>query len=86
MKKRIYISLLIFFMVFCFQGCCDEKPVEEGTMVTSNSTEFAELSRKMNPNLDCKRINCCFMDGIETSCSLVNACLEAGFCKVVATD
>lgn len=66
---------------------CEGNPnPAEGTKVTSTSPEFKELAQKINPNLDCQRIDCCFMDGIETSCAFVNACLEAGFCELVATN
>ncbi|MBO0322918.1 hypothetical protein J0X14_11480 [Muricauda sp. CAU 1633] len=87
MKKTIFIKMLMLFMAFSISSCCDEKPEQvEGMEVTSTSPEFSELARKINPNLDCQRIDCCFMDGVETSCALVNACLEAGFCKMVATE
>ncbi|MEK6152145.1 hypothetical protein WIW50_02740 [Flavobacteriaceae bacterium 3-367] len=84
MKKLFTLKILLIFFAFIV-GCkeCPNPPA--GTIVEANSVEFQELAKKINPNLDCARIDCCTMDGVETSCALVNACLEAGFCEVVAT-
>ena len=83
MKKSFTVLLLTISFVFFIN--CKENSLK-GTKVTSTMPEFKELAKKINTNLDCQRIDCCFMDGIETSCAIVNACLEAGFCEVVARE
>ena len=80
-KIKILLVLAAFFLISCERN--PNPPT--GTHVTTTSPEFLELAKKMNPLLDCGRIDCCFMDGIETSCALVQGCLDAGFCVVVAT-
>lgn len=83
-KKSLKLVVVLVFGLVLFSGC-DQNPIpEKGAKVSSSSTDFKSLARSMN--LDCQRINCCTMDGIETSCALVYACVEAGFCQVLAQE
>ena len=85
MRNVLAITVLLFLLFF-FITCENNPNPAAGTTVASTSPEFKELALKIKPHLDCKRVDCCFIDGVETSCALVNACLEAGFCKMVAAD
>ncbi len=56
--------------------------VADKTTVTSASKEYTEAARLLQPT--CKWDPChCYIDGLETSCSLVAACLRSTLCQLV---
>ena len=83
-KKILPLASILFFALVFFTGCNQNPIPKQGSKVSTSSDEFRSLARSMN--LDCKRIDCCTLDGIETSCSFVHACLEAGLCQVVTQE
>jgi hypothetical protein len=47
------------------------------------SDAFKQTARSLQD--ECNRIGCtCFLDGLQTTCSLVFACLDAGQCELVS--
>jgi hypothetical protein len=56
--------------------------VADKTTVKSASSEYTEAARILQPT--CKWDPChCYIDGLETSCSLVAACLRSTLCQLV---
>ncbi len=57
-----------------------------GTKATTESMEFKSLAQ--NIGSDCRAMGgcTCYLDGIQTSCALVFACLDAGFCELVKAE
>jgi hypothetical protein len=55
-----------------------------GTTVTSTSAVFRQTAKDLVK--DCEKIGgcTCILDGIRTTCAVVFACLDAGFCKLVS--
>ena len=50
-----------------------------GTRVTAKSGDYKSMAQSQTPW--CQTFGCsCFLDGIQTSCSLVYACLNSGNC------
>jgi hypothetical protein len=57
----------------------------EGTRVTTESPEFKAVTQAIQEscNEPAEFGRCgCFMDSVKTSCAIVKACLNAGFCTV----
>jgi hypothetical protein len=55
-----------------------------GTSVSTTSPVFRQTAKGLAQ--DCQRIGgcTCILDGIQTTCAVVFACLDAGFCKIVS--
>jgi uncharacterized membrane protein YphA (DoxX/SURF4 family) len=55
-----------------------------GTSVSTTSSVFRQTAKGLAQ--DCQRIGgcTCILDGIQTTCAVVFACLDAGFCKIVS--
>ena len=55
-----------------------------GTRVSTTSEVFRQTARGLSG--ECERIGgcTCILDGIQTTCAVVFACLEAGFCERIA--
>lgn len=67
--------------------CEVDAAAERGTRVTSESAVFRTAATTFLPvcELSAEFGRCgCVLDGIETSCDLVNRCLQNGFCVAVA--
>ena len=89
-SKAVGFSICSLFVIASI-GCQTTKessqtyfPVEE-VRVTSTSSAYTAAARGFqdvcaNP-AEFGRCGC-YMDGLLTSCSVVSACLEAGFCKL----
>jgi len=78
------IKLLLVLFLIILAGC-DAKNID-GTEVKSNSKLFTEVARSLQEpcNNPAEFGRCgCYLDGIKTSCSIVNRCVENGFCVVV---
>ena len=65
-------------------GFCElEKSPAEGAKVTSQSATFSAAAKSLLPacNISAEFGRCgCLLDGLQTSCDLVNRCLRLGFC------
>ena len=88
--RKILFPLLSASLVCALfaSGCKKEttSPVPPaGTHVATKagkSDVFKQTARSLQD--ECNRIGCtCFLDGIQTSCGVVFACLDAGFCELV---
>lgn len=57
-----------------------------GTSVSTTSEVFRQTATGLAP--ECARLGSCtcILDGIQTTCAIVFACLDAGFCERVATQ
>ena len=58
----------------------------DGTSVTSTSEVFRQTASDLQQ--DCDRMGgcTCILDGFQTTCAIVFACLDAGFCERVASQ
>jgi len=56
--------------------------VPDKTVVKPIRSEYYEAAKMLQPT--CRWDPChCYIDGLETTCSMVAACLRAGFCVLV---
>ncbi len=57
-----------------------------GTNVSTSSEVFRQTARGLGA--ECARLGTCtcILDGIQTTCAVVFACLDAGFCERVAAQ
>ncbi|WP_420642206.1 hypothetical protein [Candidatus Leptofilum sp.] len=87
--KRVILFLALFLVTVLLLSSCtndSNSPIpESGTQVTHVLDTAVFLQAAKDLQEDCERIGgcTCFMDGIQTTCSLVFACLDAGFCELV---
>lgn len=58
----------------------------DGTRVTSTSEVFRRTASDLQQECDRMGGCTCILDGFQTTCALVFACLEAGFCERVASQ
>ncbi|HKG47555.1 MAG TPA: hypothetical protein VKB02_12550 [Pyrinomonadaceae bacterium] len=88
--RKVMFSLFsaAVICVLLASGCKKEtgNPVPPaGTRVTTKagkSDAFKQTARSLQD--ECNRIGCtCFLDGIQTTCGVVFACLDAGFCELM---
>jgi hypothetical protein len=66
-------------------GCTreDRSPIPPaGTRVSSTSEVFQRTARDLAGQCEAIGGCTCFLDGIQTTCSVVFACLDAGFCEL----
>ena len=62
-------------------GCAKSPIPPAGTRVSTNSEVFRQAAQGLRDQ--CARLGCtCNLDGIETTCAVVFACLDAGFCEL----
>jgi hypothetical protein len=89
MSKITYRFFALSTLLLCavlLAGCPtkDHNPIPPaGTNVTSTSEIFKRTAVDLENH--CAAIGgcTCFMDGIQTTCAVVFACLDAGFCERV---
>ncbi len=83
-RSRSPMSTALIFCLLLVSGCATNKIPPAGTSVTSSSPVFRQTANGLADH--CARIGgcTCILDGIQTTCAVVFACLDAGFCKVVA--
>jgi len=56
--------------------------VPDKTVVKSSRSEYYEAAKMLQPT--CRWDPChCYIDGLETTCSMVAACQRSGFCVLV---
>lgn len=80
-----HVSFLTTLVIgaLLLSGCAANVAVPPaGTQATSTSAVFRQAAEGLQQ--DCDRIGgcACYMDGLQTTCALVFACLDAGFCEV----
>ena len=89
-QRKIAFSLLtaVILCVLFVSGCTknDHGPIppagSHATTKSGQSDAFKQTAKSLQQ--DCARIGCtCFLDGIQTTCAVVFACLDAGFCELV---
>jgi len=87
-KSGLFVLPALLLCTLFVSGCetKDRNPIPPaGTRVNTTSEVFRQTARGLEQ--DCARIvgGCtCILDGIQTTCSVVFACLDAGFCQLVA--
>ena len=85
MKQKIGNIIFPVALLSCvlFVSGCTVIP-EAGTSVSTSSAVFRQTARDLEG--DCARMGgcTCIIDGIQTTCAVVFACLDAGFCKLKA--
>lgn len=85
---RLFIVLAAFFVSILLVTACtnnDSSPIPvEGTNVTSVSDVAVFRQTALDLEEHCEQIGgcTCFLDGIRTTCAVVFACLDAGFCEL----
>ena len=79
----IALLLCTMFLTGCDPNNSNPIP-PAGTNVTSSSAVFKQAAKGLSE--ECERLGgcTCILDGIQTTCSLVFACIDAGFCGQVA--
>jgi len=87
-QRVLLLSITVGLIAGCARPATEQEQALDELRVTSNSEVFKAVASDMrelcsNP-AEFGRCGC-YMDGLETSCSLVGRCLELGFCKAVAT-
>ena len=84
-RRGLSVSTAALLCTLLVTGCVRDEgsPIPEaGTRVTSSSEVFQRTARDLQGH--CAAIGgcTCFLDGIQTTCSVVFACLDAGFCEL----
>ena len=83
-KSGLFVLTALLLCRLFVSGCATNPIPPAGTRVNTTSEVFRQTARGLQQ--DCARIGgcTCFLDGIQTTCSVVFACLDAGFCQLVA--
>ncbi len=84
-KSGLFLLPALFLCTLFVSGCEAKNPIPPaGTRVTSTSEVFRQTARGLEQ--ECARIGgcTCILDGIQTTCAVVFACLDAGFCQLAA--
>ena len=88
-KSRFILLAWLLPFTLVVSGCAtkekDPSP-PAGTSVTTTSDVFRQTARGLEQ--ECARIGgcTCILDGIQTTCAVVFACLDAGFCERVQSQ
>ena len=82
-KSGSFVLAALLVCTLFVAGCTkkDSNPIPPaGTAVNTSSEVYRQAAKGLQP--DCVRTrNCvCTLDGIQTSCALVFACLDSGNC------
>jgi hypothetical protein len=86
-KKNILLMLTVSLLCILLLLSCgreSQNPIPPpGTSVSTTSEVFRQTARGLAE--DCERIGgcTCILDGIQTTCAIVFACLDAGLCERV---
>ena len=88
MKPVSRLLPLLLCAVFVTAGCKGEGSgiPPAGTRVTSTSEVFKRTASDLQKDCELKGGCTCILDGIQTRCSVVFACLDFGFCQRVAAQ
>jgi len=86
-RSRASALAALFAFSLAASGCAmqDKNPIPPaGTSVTSSSEVFRQTARGLQDY--CDRIGgcTCILDGLQTTCAVVFACLDAGFCELAS--
>ena len=87
-KRTLLILAALLVSVLLLSSCTKDSgnPIPaDGTRVTNVSevAVFKQAASDLQENCELIGGCTCFLDGIQTTCSLVFACLDAGFCELV---
>ena len=85
-RLSAYSALLICAVLLtgCEMFDDDDSPIPPpGTKVTSNSEVFRRTASDLENQCTAMGGCTCYLDGIQTTCAVVFACLDAGFCERV---
>lgn len=84
-SRSILLATLLLTSTMLLPGCAAKNdPIPPaGTSVTTTSEVFRQTARGLEQ--ECARIGgcTCILDGFQTTCAVVFACLDAGFCERV---
>jgi hypothetical protein len=86
--KRTILILTAFLVSFMLLSSCTNDESNQipadGTSVTnvSDAPVFLQAATDLQEHCDLIGGCTCFLDGLQTTCSLVFACLDAGFCEL----
>lgn len=86
-RSPLKVLVLAFLCSIALGSGCAMNPVpDDGTRVESTGSSQVFLMAARDIRDQCASLGgcTCFMDGIQTRCSLAFACLDAGFCRLVA--
>jgi hypothetical protein len=88
-KRDLFGLAALLSCSLIVSGCApkDSNPIPPaGTSVTTTSEVFRQTASGLQQ--ECERIGgcTCILDGIQTTCAVVFACLDAGFCVRVASE
>jgi hypothetical protein len=81
--NRLLLLVALLVCTLALSSCAAKNPIPAaGTRAKATSELFRQTSRGLADH--CARIGgcTCFIDGLQTTCSLVFACLDAGFCEL----
>jgi len=88
-RKILFPLMSVSLVGVLFASGCNKEttsPVPPAGTHAATKTGKSDVFKQTARNLqnECNRIGCtCILDGIQTSCGVVFACLDAGFCEVV---
>lgn len=85
--QGVLLSMLLGAMYIA--GCATTEPIPDGVSVTSSSDVYTAAARSLLEPcmLPAEFGRCgCYLDGLQTSCAVVSACLDAGFCTVAMSQ
>lgn len=81
MTNKLFVLTGLFVLTLFVSGCATG-PISPGTEVNTTSEVFKQAAERIQK--DCGKFanGCkCTMERIETSCALVFACIDAGYCR-----
>jgi len=83
-KSELFALTALLLCTLFVSGCATNPIPPAGTRVTTTSEVFRQTAKGLEQ--DCARIGgcTCILDGFQTTCAVVFACLDAGFCVKVA--
>ncbi len=83
-RSGAFAFAALLFCTMSLTGCASKDKIPpSGTSVTSSSEVFLQTARGLQDH--CERTGgcTCILDGLQTTCAVVFACLDAGFCELV---
>lgn len=85
-KRGAFALAALLLGTISVSGCAahHKNPIPPaGTSVTSSSEVFRQTARGLQDQCNAIGGCTCILDGLQTTCAVVFACLDAGFCELV---
>jgi hypothetical protein len=85
---RKFISFGFLLLLLTSFGCKNAVKIPTpGTKLTSTNPKFTSFIKSLDAS-DCRALGgcTCYIDGVQSSCSLAFACLDAGWCELVKSE